>query len=105
MDNYEPDSKPPAKNYTHWIWLALALIYDFIPLDFIPDIPVIGWIDDALVTTAAIMNILQHISDNKGNETISSIYKWLKWIFISLAVIIILLLLLFGSIIIKLFQS
>ncbi|MEK6881285.1 MAG: DUF1232 domain-containing protein [Nanoarchaeota archaeon] len=37
------------KNRLSWILFIIALIYLISPVDFIPDIPPIGLIDDAIV--------------------------------------------------------
>jgi len=36
-----------------WGIYAIALIYLFIPIDIIPDIPLVGMLDDAIVLTIA----------------------------------------------------
>lgn len=38
---------------------VLAILYDLSPIDIIPDIPVIGYFDDLLITAAATLNLLQ----------------------------------------------
>jgi len=48
-----------------WIWLIILIIavfYALSPIDFIPDvIPILGWIDDIVVTLSAIMVALPKI--------------------------------------------
>jgi len=44
-----------------WAWalLLIAFVYIILPIDLIPDmIPVVGWIDDALIGIAAITNLI-----------------------------------------------
>lgn len=68
--------------------LGASIIYDFIPIDFIPDIPLIGWLDDFFVTSSAAINCLQQFS--VGESPIAhKIMQWLKWTCILLAVLII----------------
>lgn len=49
----DPSPSPaPASSGRHWpsiVTLILALIYTISPADAIPDLPIIGWIDDATV--------------------------------------------------------
>lgn len=43
-----------------YILLAIAVIYDINPADFVPDaIPGAGWIDDIIVTVAAVANLIR----------------------------------------------
>ena len=34
-----------------WVWAALSVAYLFSPVDIIPDIPIVGWVDDFFITT------------------------------------------------------
>jgi uncharacterized membrane protein YkvA (DUF1232 family) len=87
-----------------WIFLALAILYDVSPVDIIPDIPVIGWIDDFFVTAVASLNVIQKtLADSV--MWLSQIAKILKWLTIGVGAIVILLILLLGALIIKLFTS
>ncbi len=91
------------KQITSIILLIGAIVYDFIPADLIPDIPVIGWIDDFFVTSSALFNCIQQFSDD-GNEILGKVMKWLKWTCFLLAVLIILIFLLLATTIISLFK-
>ncbi|MBP5479092.1 MAG: DUF1232 domain-containing protein [Bacteroidaceae bacterium] len=91
------------KQITSIILLIGAIVYDFIPADLIPDIPVIGWIDDFFVTSSALFNCIQQFSDD-GNEILTRIMKWLKWTCLLLAVLIILVFLLLTATIISIFK-
>jgi len=84
------------KQITSLILLGASIIYDVIPVDFIPDIPIVGWLDDTLVTSAAAINCLQQFT---GNENINNhkIMKWLKWACLLLAILIILVVVLLAS--------
>lgn len=86
-----------------WIGLVLALLYGVSPVDIIPDIPVVGWIDDFFINAIAVLNLIQ-AELQKTNQGLASIFKGLKWVAIGLGVIIILLVLLLGSLIVSLFK-
>lgn len=38
-----------------WLVLLLAAVYDVAPVDLIPDVPLLGWADDAGVTGLAVL--------------------------------------------------
>lgn len=73
------------------IWMVAALLYDVSPIDVIPDIPVIGWIDDFFITATATLNLIQKAAKDSV-QWLSTIAKTLKWITILLGIIVILLL-------------
>lgn len=85
------------------VWMALALLYDISPVDIIPDIPVIGWVDDFFVTATATLNFIQKAAED-SEEWLATIAKTLKWIIVLLGVIAILLILLCGTLIMGLFS-
>jgi uncharacterized membrane protein YkvA (DUF1232 family) len=87
-----------------WILLLLAVIYTLLPIDIIPDIPIIGWLDDSFILSSAFLNILQK-KTSKTNETLSAIFKFLKYIAIFLGIAIILLFIFAGAVIVKLIQG
>ena len=68
--------------------LGASIIYDVIPADLIPDIPLVGWLDDMLVTSSAALNCLQQFGIN-ANGKVDRLLKLLKWICILLAVIVV----------------
>lgn len=39
----------------------LALVYDVSPVDLIPDVPFIGWIDDLAVSVLAFSNLIKQL--------------------------------------------
>lgn len=86
-----------------WIMLVLALLYGVSPVDIIPDIPVVGWVDDFFINVTAILNLIQ-AECHQTNETLASIAKGLKWVAIGIGVVVILLVLLLGSFIVSLFS-
>ena len=79
---------------------VLGALYAISPLDIIPDIPIVGWIDDFFVLSAAILNLLEHFT-GRTHYTMRSFLKYLKWAAIILGIIAILLLLLIGTLIIN----
>jgi uncharacterized membrane protein YkvA (DUF1232 family) len=83
-----------------WIMAILSIIYTISPIDIIPDIPVIGWIDDFFVLSAAVLNLLEHMT-GRTHYTLRSVLKSIKWIVIVLGIIVILLLVLIGTLIVK----
>ena len=65
------------KQVTSILLLGASIIYDFLPADLIPDIPLLGWIDDVLVTSTAAINCVQQFTA-EDKETAHNIMKWLK---------------------------
>lgn len=91
------------KQVTSLLLLAASVIYDLLPADLIPDMPFIGWIDDTLVTSSALINCVQQFSD-EGNKSAQRIMKWLKWTCLVLAVLVILVVMLLASTIMTLLK-
>ena len=58
---------------------VLSILYLLSPIDLIPDIPVIGHIDDFFVTTTAMLNLLQKWLQNHGSilAPMLGFFKWL----------------------------
>ncbi len=75
------------------ILLGVSILYVILPTDIIPDIPVVGWIDDALVTSSAAVNCIQQFSDD-GDAVKQKILDYLKWTLFSLLGLVILVLVL-----------
>lgn len=82
------------------IWMAAALLYDVSPLDVIPDVPVIGWIDDFFITATATLNLIQKAVEDSV-PWLAQIAKNLKWIMIILGIIAILLVVLCGTLLVS----
>lgn len=57
-----------VRKFLPYIIVSLGIIYGIWPLDIIPDVPVIGWIDDFGVIGAAILIALLLYSRNKKNS-------------------------------------
>lgn len=80
-----------GKKVSSLVFMGLAALYDVSPVDIIPDIPVVGWIDDILITLTAILNCIQQFTEETAH-TLSIIAKILKWILVLLGGILIVLL-------------
>ena len=80
-----------GKEVSSLVFVGLAALYDVSPVDIIPDIPVVGWIDDILITLTAILNRIQQFTKETAH-TLSIIAKILKWILVLLGGILIVLL-------------
>jgi len=85
------------------ILLGASIVYDIIPVDLIPDIPVLGYLDDMLVTSSAAVNCIQQFT-TEDNPLLQKILKWLKWTFLLLAVLAVLVVALLISTIITLLK-
>ena len=83
---------------------GLALIYDISPVDIVPDIPVVGWVDDFFVTATAVLNLVQCFTE-ESEQRLSRMAKLLKWFVATLGVIVVLLVVLFASVIVSLFTN
>jgi uncharacterized membrane protein YkvA (DUF1232 family) len=85
-----------------YIWISLALAYIISPIDIIPDIPIIGWIDDFFVAAGAGLNLLEK-TVGQTNQSLKTGLRILKWGVIILGVIAVTVVGLFGLAIYKLF--
>ena len=66
----------------------LAIAYTISPIDLSPDfIPVLGWADDVLVLLAAGLNLFQTWSADQ-NAMLVKVAKYLKWIVLSLFLLV-----------------
>jgi len=89
---------------SEWGLAVLSAAYLFSPIDLIPDIPIVGWVDDFFVATVGGLNLLQgYAADSSRN--LAAILKMIKWAVIILGVICILLVVLLGALIVKLFTN
>ncbi len=87
-----------------WVLFAISMLYAISPVDIIPDVPIIGWIDDFFIATTGSLNLIQ-AELAKTNNGLSSLIQLIKWGVIGLGIIIILLLVLLGSVIVSLFTE
>ena len=77
-----------GKQVAAWIFMGLSLLYDISPVDLIPDIPVVGWIDDFFITATATLNVIQQTCTD-SMIWLGKIAKTLKWILIVLGVLVV----------------
>lgn len=76
-----------SKKVLAWILMVIAVIYGLSPMDIIPDIPVIGWIDDGIVNLVAFTNLIQQ-QFFQTNIILNKLISTIKWIIIGLVAII-----------------
>ena len=89
-----------SKKVLAWILMAIAVIYGLSPVDIVPDIPVVGWIDDFTVNLVAFTNLIQQ-QFCQTNIILNKLFNTIKWIMISLGAIIILIVFLIIAFIIQ----
>jgi uncharacterized membrane protein YkvA (DUF1232 family) len=65
---------------------AMAILYDLSPIDLIPDIPVIGYFDDLLITAAASLNLLQKWLKNTS-VVLAAALGFMKWLVVFVGII------------------
>lgn len=92
------------KQITSLILAGLAVLYDISPVDIIPDIPVVGWVDDFFITATAGLNLIEQYT-SESMQWLSTIAKTLKWLTIILGVIVVLLVAIFASLIVSFFTN
>lgn len=97
------DNKQLPSTTGPWIIMALCLLYGISPVDIIPDIPVVGQIDDLIILASGGLNLAQRYME-RADSSLTTIVKVTKWIVIGLGAIVILLLALFAVAIVSLFQ-
>jgi hypothetical protein len=69
-----------------FVLLVLAILYNLSPIDIIPDIPVIGYVDDLIITAIATLNLMQKwFEDTSG--TLAAMLGFMKWLVIFVGVI------------------
>ena len=86
-----------------WVIMTLCLLYGISPVDIIPDIPIVGQIDDLIILVSGGLNLLQRYME-RNDSSFASIVKVIKRIVIALGAIIILLLALFAVTIVNLLK-
>jgi len=87
-----------------WVFLVLAIIYAISPIDLIPDVPGVGWIDDAVFLLSSSLNLLQK-KIGETNVILSTILNVIKIVVIFLGILIVLVLLLTGTLIFELIKK
>ena len=86
-----------------WVLMVLCLLYGISPVDLIPDIPIVGQIDDLIILASGTLNLVQRYME-RADSSLTTIVKVTKWIVIGLGAIVILLLALFAVAIVYLFK-
>lgn len=89
---------------SEWVWAGLSIAYMLSPIDIIPDIPVVGWVDDFFITATAGLNLIQGYTAD-SSRSLAQLVKMVKWAVIILGVVCILLVLLLGTLIVKMFSN
>ena len=68
------------------VFLVLAILYDLSPIDIIPDIPVIGYVDDLIITAIATLNLMQKwFEDTSG--ILAAALGFMKWLVVLIGII------------------
>jgi hypothetical protein len=65
------------------ILAIIGVLYGVSPIDILPDvIPVVGWIDDLVITGGSILGLMQaFVNDtSKGLAQLIGFVKWVLWI-------------------------
>ena len=86
-----------------WVIMALCLLYGISPVDLIPDIPIVGQIDDLIILASGTLNLVQRYME-RADSSLTTIVMVAKWIVIALGAIVIILLALFAVAIVSLFK-
>ena len=86
-----------------WVIMALCLLYGVSPVDIIPDIPIVGQIDDLIILASGGLNLAQRYME-RAESSLATVVKVVKWIVIALGAIVILLLAMFAVTIVNLFK-
>lgn len=77
--------------------VLLAIIYVVSPIDVVPDIPPLGWIDDIVVLLLMLLYVM-HGEDN----IFTSLFSTLKWLVVLGGILTVVLLFLLATIVISL---
>ena len=64
----------------------LAILYDMSPIDLIPDIPVIGYVDDFFITAIATLNLLEKWLQD-SSVVLASLLRLVKWLAVFVGII------------------
>ena len=100
QDNKNVEEEMQNKKVWAWILFILAIIYGASPIDLVPDIPIVGWIDDFTIGAAAFINLIQqHFFQT--NKSLNKLFKLAKWILISVTILVFLVAILIVTLIVK----
>jgi len=68
------------------VLFMLAIIYDISPIDLIPDIPVVGYVDDFFITAIATLNLLEKWLQD-SSIVLASLLRLAKWLVVFTGII------------------
>lgn len=99
------DSQHPVRRLikSPWFTTILGVVYILSPIDLLPDIPVVGYLDDIFMGVIIGLNWAQ-VSTEHSNALLSSVFRLTKWVLIILGIILFLLLSIFGLLVFNLFK-
>ena len=68
------------------VLFVLAILYDISPIDLIPDIPVVGYVDDFFITAIATLNLLEKWFQD-SSIVLASLLRLSKWLVVFVGII------------------
>jgi len=83
-----------------YVFFGLAVLYALLPVDLVPDVPIVGWVDDISLLLISGLNL----AEKKAGEVGSSLRKkirFLKWSVVAVGIVLTVLVGLFGVALIK----
>ncbi len=89
------EQKGRLKGKWAWVLVALAVVYGVSPVDILPDVPGVGWIDDIVFLVVTIANLIQQKTADT-NPILSKTMKTVKWILLLFGILVVLLIMLLG---------
>ncbi len=89
------EQKGRLKGKWAWVLVVLAVVYGVSPVDILPDVPGVGWIDDIVFLVVTIANLIQQKTADT-NPILSKTMKTVKWILLLFGILVVLLIMLLG---------
>lgn len=89
------EQKGRLKEKWAWVLVVLAVVYGVSPVDILPDVPGVGWIDDIVFLVVTIANLIQQKTADT-NPILSKTMKTVKWILLLFGILVVLLIMLLG---------
>ena len=90
----------PRRRIAPFVLFGLAVTYVFSPIDIIPDIPVVGWVDDGVILSTATLYVLEKGFGIQSRFFIT-LLRLIRWTVIILGAIAVALFALIGLLIYK----
>ena len=87
VDKKNVNKEIGSKKVLALIIMTIAVAYGLSPIDIVPDIPIVGWIDDFMIGTAALTNLIQQ-QFFQTNIILNKLLSTIKWMLIGLVAII-----------------